>query len=179
MAHALQVLWRSFLSLPPSLPWPCHMSPVPLLPSLLAPCPLYMFLFVLVSCCFTSARDGLPSPPHNTVGCAKSHDESHSTHTLPYNQNQHKCKFSHPKPRCTARGGIHHFLAKKTQLVNYGENPLPATPPPIRDSQTIIISGGDLVLVREFLFPEITSVARGHWNIPKSSPQLLMMAGYI
>ena len=59
----------------------CHFCPL-----YLPPCPLYMFLLIL-SFLFLAVSlwpgDGLPSPPHNTVGCAKSHDVSHSTHTMP------------------------------------------------------------------------------------------------
>ena len=71
MAHALQVLWRSFLSLPPSLSChvTCHQSHFCLLVCLLAPCICFCsFLFFAVS---LRPGDGLPSPPHNTVGCAK------------------------------------------------------------------------------------------------------------
>ena len=66
MAHALQMLWRSFLSLPPSLPWPCHMSPVPVLPSLFASLPL---VYVSVHSCFLPFHfgPGTACLPHLTT----------------------------------------------------------------------------------------------------------------
>ena len=69
MAHALQVLWRSFLSLPPSLPWPCHMSPVPLLPRYLPPLPL---VYVSLHSCFLLFHfgPGMACLPHLTTRLA-------------------------------------------------------------------------------------------------------------
>ena len=70
---ALQVLWRSFLSLPPSLAMSHVTSPtLALVICLLAPC--ICFCSVLLLAVSLRPGDGLPSPPHNTVGCAKRHE---------------------------------------------------------------------------------------------------------